>query len=130
MLRSMMKSKIHRATVTQAELNYEGSLTLDEALMEAAGIVLFEQLHVLNLNNGKRFETYAIRGERCSGVVCLNGPAARLGMVGDEVIIIAYAAYRDDKLAGYSPTIVHVDKSNCITSVVRDAETTPLPARK
>ena len=91
MLLTMMKGKIHRATVTQAELNYIGSITIDEALLEAADILENERVQVVNLNNGSRFETYAIKGERNSGVICINGPAARIAAVGDKVIIISYA---------------------------------------
>ena len=93
MFLTMMKGKIHRATVTQAELNYIGSITIDEALLEAAGILENERVQVVNLNNGSRFETYAIKGAKDSGVICINGPAARIAAVGDKVIII------DDLLA-------------------------------
>src|SRR6202521_6290940 len=91
MMRWMCKSKIHRATVTEANLAYEGSITIDETLMEAADIVPYEMVQVLNINNGERFETYAIPGHKGSGIVCLNGAAARLGVVGDKVIIISCA---------------------------------------
>src|SRR5690348_3397918 len=91
MMRTMCKSKIHRATVTEANLGYEGSITVDETLLQAADIVPYEMVHVLNLNNGERFETYAIPGEKGSGAICLNGAAARLGVVGDKVIIISTA---------------------------------------
>jgi len=118
-----MKSKIHRATVTKAELYYEGSLTLDEALMEAADVLPFERVQVVNLNNGERFETYVIAGERNSGIVCLNGPAARLGTVGDEIIILTYGAYSDDELRSFRPTVVHVNKENRIIEIVKGNST-------
>lgn len=108
------KSKIHRATVTEANLNYEGSVTIDAELMEAADILPHEQVQVLNVNNGERFDTYAIRGIRGSGVVCLNGPAARLAHVGDLVIILTYASMKRDELARHTPKVVMVDEKNRI----------------
>lgn len=114
MLREMYKSKIHRATITQAELWYEGSLTLDMTLIEEAGMLVYEKVLVVNLNNGNRFETYLIAGKRNSGVVCLNGPAARLGSVGDEVIIMNYGIYNEKELKNFKPKIVIVDKKNRI----------------
>ena len=93
----ILKSKIHRAKVTQAELHYVGSITLDEALMEAANLIENEMVHVLNINNGERFETYVIRGERNSGTVCLNGPAARRVQVGDIIIVVSYATMDFEK---------------------------------
>ncbi|MGB9773435.1 MAG: aspartate 1-decarboxylase [Bacteroidota bacterium] len=119
MQRIVMKSKIHRATVTKADLYYEGSLTLDKALMEAADVLPFERVQVVNLNNGERFETYVIAGERDSGIVCLNGPAARLGTVGDEIIILTYGAYGDEELRSFRPTVVHVNKENRIIEIVK-----------
>ena len=112
MLRIMLRSKIHRATVTEAELEYEGSLTLDEDLMDAAGMVAYEQVNVSNLNNGERFETYVIPGGRGSGVVCLNGPTARKGMVGDRVIIFCYEGFTEPEMKNFSPVIVKVDDKN------------------
>ncbi|MGB9696084.1 MAG: aspartate 1-decarboxylase [Ignavibacteria bacterium] len=112
MKRIMCRSKIHRATVTQAELYYEGSLTLDLALMEAADMLPYEKVQIVNLNNGERFETYIIPGKKNSGIVCLNGPAARLGAVGDEIIIIAYAEYEVEELKHFKPIKVFVDKKN------------------
>jgi len=117
MMLHMMKSKIHRATITQAELNYAGSITLDTALMEQADILPFEQVQVLNVNTGARFETYAIEGERGSGVVCLNGPAARLGQVGDLVIILTYAWMDAEDAQTHTAKTVHVDANNNITAV-------------
>lgn len=112
MQRTMMKSKIHRATVTGADLSYVGSITLDPELMELAQIEEFEQVHVLDIDNGARFETYAMKGEAGSGAVVLNGAAARLVQPGDIVIVITYAAYDEAELEGFSPRIVHVDDRN------------------
>ena len=117
MLLTMLKSKIHRATVTQADLNYVGSLTLDPDLMEAADILPHEKVAVVNINNGARFETYAIEGKRGSKVVCLNGAAARLGHVGDLIIILTYAVMDGNEARTYAPKIVHVDASNAVTEV-------------
>ncbi len=117
MTRFMFKSKIHRAVVTQAELYYEGSLTVDSDLLDAADLLEYEKVSVVNVNNGERFETYLIAGERGSGVVCLNGAAARKGAVGDEVIIITYAAMSDDEARAHKPTVVLVDKRNAIVSI-------------
>ena len=103
--------------MTDANLNYEGSLTLDPLLMEAAGLVPFEQVHVLNLNNGARFETYLIEGERGSGTVCVNGAAARLVQVGDPVIVLAYALVPEDELADFTARIVFVDEHNRVVRV-------------
>ena len=114
MQRIMCKSKIHRAHITQAELYYEGSLTLDTALMDAAGMLPYERVQIVNVNNGERFETYLIPGKRNSGVVCLNGAAARLGAVGDQVIIISYAVYDEKELKKFKPVKVFVDKKNKI----------------
>ncbi len=115
MQRVMCKSKIHRATVTGADLNYVGSITIDQELMEAADLLEFEQVHVVNVNNGARFETYVIQGERGSGEICLNGAAARLAHAGDRVIIISYAQYEEAELASYRPTFIFVDEENRIT---------------
>ena len=110
MRRRMMKSKIHRATVTDANLNYVGSISLDTGLMRLADIVEWEQVAVLDIDNGARFETYAIAGE--PGQVCLNGAAARLVHPGDKVIILTYADYEDAELEGFEPRVVHVDVDN------------------
>ena len=110
----MLKSKIHRATITEADLNYDGSLTIDQDLMAAAGILPFEQVKVYNINNGERFDTYAIQGERGSGVIGLNGAAARRGHVGDLIIIVTYAQYDDSELADFAPTILLCDEQNRI----------------
>ena len=110
MHRRMMKSKIHRATVTDADLNYVGSITIDPELLELADIREHEQVHVVDINNGARFETYAIAGRR--GDMCLNGAAARLAHPGDLIIVISYADYDEAELERYRPTIVHVDERN------------------
>lgn len=114
MQRHLMKSKIHRATITSADLHYEGSLTLDEDLMDAADLVEWEEIQVVNVNNGARFATYIIPGPRGSGVVQLNGAAARLGMSGDLVILISYGVFTEDELARFRPTVVFVDGDNRI----------------
>ncbi len=128
MWRILCKSKIHRATVTDANLNYEGSLTLDPLLMEAAGLLPLEQVHVLNLNNGARFETYLIEGERGSGVVCVNGAAARLVQVGDPVIALAYALVPEEELADFTARIVFVDERNQVVRV-EEVKAVPEPAK-
>ena len=108
----MIKAKIHRATVTQADLNYVGSLTIDKNLMEMCDILPNEQVHVLNVTNGQRMVTYAIEGERGSGVMCLNGAAARHGQKGDIVIVITYAHYTDEEARQLQPLVVVVDENN------------------
>jgi len=115
MLRTMCKSKIHRVTVTRAELYYEGSLTLDRTLMDAADLREYEKVQVVNINNGNRFESYLIEGPRDSGVVCLNGAAARLASVGDEIIIISYGEFSEEELVNFKPIKIFVDKRNKIT---------------
>lgn len=115
MNRMLLKSKIHRATVTDASLHYEGSVTLDPLLMEATDIVEWEQVDIYNINNGNRLTTYAISGERGSGIVCLNGAAARLVQIGDLVIICSYAPYSDEERQQHVPRIVLVDDHNRIT---------------
>ncbi len=117
MLITMMKSKIHRATITQADLNYQGSLTLDRDLMDAAQMTEYEQVHVLNINTGDRFVTYIIEGKRGSGTVCLNGAAARLGHPGDLIIAITYAQMDRSEAAAHKPIMVHVDEQNHIAEV-------------
>jgi aspartate 1-decarboxylase len=108
----MLKSKIHRATVTEADIQYEGSITIDRALMEAADILPFEQVHVLDIDNGSRLETYVIEGERGSGVICINGAAARLVSVGDKVIIISYQTVSEADATDIDPKLVFVDSKN------------------
>lgn len=123
MKRKMFKSKVHRASVTQAELYYEGSLTLDTELMRAADLYQFEHVHIVNVNNGERFETYLIDGPAGSGVVCLNGAAARKAAVGDEIIIISYGEYEDsEELRYHKPIVVKVDKQNKIKEIVNSVE--------
>ncbi|HUX47016.1 MAG TPA: aspartate 1-decarboxylase [Desulfosporosinus sp.] len=117
MFRVMMKSKIHKATVTEAELQYMGSITIDTALMEAADILTNEKVQVVNNNNGSRFETYVIPGERNSGVICLNGAAARQVQVGDQIIIISYAMLTDEAAHQYNPKIVFVNDVNLQTEI-------------
>lgn len=114
MRRHLMKSKIHRATITSADLHYEGSLTVDETLMAAADLVPYEEIHVVNVNNGQRFTTYVIPGPADSGVIQLNGAAARLGMVGDLVILITYGVFEADEVATHHPAVVFVDGANRI----------------
>ncbi|MFZ5798605.1 MAG: aspartate 1-decarboxylase [Desulfobulbus sp.] len=118
MQRIFLKAKIHRATVTEADLNYEGSMTIDRDLMDAAGIAEFEQVNVYNISNGERFETYAIEGRRGSGVIGLNGAAARKGMIGDLVIIATYAVIADSEAAGHAPTILLVDGQNKVKELL------------
>ncbi len=129
MMRTMLKCKIHRATVTDAVLHYEGSITVDKDLMDAAGLVEYEQVHIWNVDNGNRFSTYVIDGERGSGVICLNGAAARQVSKGDLVIIAAFAAYDEKELAGFQPTLVYVDGKNRITNVKRKIESESQGAR-
>ena len=112
MFRMMMKSKIHKATVTEANLQYVGSITIDTALMEAADILPNEKVQVVNNNNGARLETYVIPGERDSGVICLNGAAARHVQVGDQIIIISYAMLTDEAAHQYNPKVVFVNEEN------------------
>ena len=121
MQRTMLKSKIHRATVTECDLHYVGSITLDPDLLEAADLRSYEQVHVVDVDNGVRFETYTIAGERGAGAICINGAAARLVHTGDTVIVISYASYDERELDRYEPRVVHVDRSNTIVDV--DADT-------
>ena len=108
----MLKGKIHRAVVTQAELNYVGSVTVDEDLLDAAGILEYENVHIVNLNNGARFEMYTIAGERGSGILCLNGAAARMAQVGDTVILMAYALMSPEEARENPARVVFVDSMN------------------
>src|SRR5579871_5959721 len=112
MLRTMCKGKIHRATVTQANLNYVGSITIDQDLLDAANIYPYEKVQVVNINNGSRLETYTIAGARGSGVICLNGAAARLNAPGDLVIIISYAQCSEEEIRNLEPHVVFVDENN------------------
>lgn len=116
MTRTMLKSKLHRAHVTHSELHYEGSCAIDEALMEAADIREYEQIQIYNVSNGERFTTYAIRAERGSGIISVNGAAAHKAAPGDIIIIATYAQYSELELSRYSPNLVYVDADNRITA--------------
>ena len=120
MQRHMLKSKIHRATVTGCDLHYAGSITIDADLMRSADLLPGELVHVLDVDNGNRFETYVIEGEPGSGEVCLNGAAARLVHVGDRVIIVSYGVYDESELESHEPRVVHVDERNAIVRVDAD----------
>ena len=121
-MRIMLKSKIHRACVTRVSIDYEGSITIDKKLMEEADILAYEQVQVLNINNGARFTTYTIEGERESGEICLNGPAARLVVVGDNIMILSYCHVEDGEAHNFTPKLVYVDAKNVITKTKRAAE--------
>lgn len=125
MFRTLMKSKIHRAVLTEANLNYMGSITIDEDLAKAAHLVENERVQIVNINNGARLETYVIYGKAGSGVIGLNGAAARLGAPGDLVIIISYAMYSDQEIVDHQPTVVMVDENNR-TVGTENHETNPL----
>lgn len=114
---NVLKSKIHRATVKQAELNYVGSITIDEALMEASGILEYEKVQIVDVDNGSRFETYVIAGEKNSGMICLNGAAARMVQTGDKVIIMCYAQMTPEEYKDNKPIVVFVDDDNHISRV-------------
>jgi len=128
MRRTLFKSKIHRATVTHADLDYEGSVTIDQDLLDAAGIWEHEAVHVWNITRGTRLQTYALRGARGSGVVCINGAAAHLNQPGDLVILATFAEMEEAEAARHVPTVVRVDRQNRI--VERDATEVPGPARR
>ncbi len=114
MLLTMLKAKLHRATVTEANLNYTGSITIDKHLMEMSGILLHEKVQIVNINNGARFETYVIEGERDSGIICLNGAAARLVQPGDKVIVMAYVQMTPEETSGYEPKVFLLSDDNKI----------------
>ena len=118
MYRVMCRAKIHRLTVTEANLEYEGSLTLDADIMERAGLLPFEQVHVLNVTNGNRLETYVIAGARGSGVVCLNGAAARMGAAGDKVIVIAYGLFTEEEAMKLEPRVLLMGDDNKVLAPV------------
>lgn len=118
MQRQMLRAKLHKATITEADLNYEGSLTIDRELLDAVGIVPFERVKVYNINNGERFDTYAIEGKAGSGVIGLNGAAARKGMVGDLIIIVTFGFYSPQDLETYHPTIALLDEKNAIKEML------------
>jgi aspartate 1-decarboxylase len=115
MLRCILRAKIHVATVTESNLSYEGSITIDDAIVKKAGILPYEQVMISNLNNGERFETYVIPGKK--GEICLNGPTARKGIVGDRIIIFCYSYFDDSKVNGFMPTIVRLDEDNKIITI-------------
>ncbi|HPP06769.1 MAG TPA: aspartate 1-decarboxylase [Syntrophorhabdaceae bacterium] len=119
MLKVMMKSKIHRARVTESNLHYEGSITIDEALMEQADILPYEQVQIYNVTNGERFTTYAIKGERNSGIICINGAAAHKAKKDDLIIIVTYASYDEKELASFQPKKVYVDHNNRIKNQLK-----------
>ena len=121
-MRIMLKSKIHRARVTNLNINYEGSVTIDQELMEAADILPYEQVQVLNINNGARFSSYAIEGARGSGEICLNGAAARLVAKGDIILILSYCSVGDEEARNFVPKLVSVDAKNAITETKRLVE--------
>ena len=114
---TMLKAKIHRATVTQAELDYVGSITVDMDLLEQAGILEYEKVQIVDVNNGSRFETYTIAGERGSGVMCLNGAAARMVQTGDKIILMAYAQVTPEEASELRPTVLFVNEKNKVTKV-------------
>ena len=114
---TMLKAKIHRATVTQAELDYVGSITVDMDLLEQAGILEYEKVQIVDVNNGSRFETYTIAGERGSGVMCLNGAAARMVQTGDKIILMAYTQVTPEEALELRPTVLFVDEKNKVTKV-------------
>jgi aspartate 1-decarboxylase len=116
MMIEVFQSKIHRARVTEANLNYRGSITIDQDLLDASGMIANQRVQVVNINNGERLETYIIAGQRGSGVVCLNGPAARKAEVDDLVVVIAYAYMDREEAAAYEPVVVHVDEKNRIVN--------------
>ena len=122
MLQYMLKSKIHRATVIEADLNYEWSLTVDKDLMDAVGLYPYERVNIYNINNGERFDTYLIEGKPGTGMIGLNGAAARKGLPGDLIIIVSYALYAPEELVGYKPQIVVLDKGNLIKKVMHVEE--------
>ncbi len=117
MLRCILRAKIHMATVTESNLAYEGSITIDEDILGKAGILPYEQVMISNLNNGERFETYVIPGKKGSGMICLNGPTARKGVVGDKVIIFCYGYFEDSMIKEFKPNIILLDSKNKITKI-------------
>ena len=128
MRRTLFKSKIHRATVTHADLEYEGSVTIDQDLMEAANICEYEAIHVWNITRGTRLQTYAITGERGSGIICINGAAAHLNKPGDMVILATFAEFEEAEAREFEPTVVLVDAKNRV--VAKDVVEVPGPARR
>ena len=129
MQRIMLKSKVHRATVIEANLNYEGSITIDELLMEAADIIPYEQVHIYDISNGNRFQTYAITGPKGSGVICLNGAAARKVAKGDLIIIASYVSMDEKEAHKHKPKLVYVDSNNRIIQKKKEDRTLSLVTR-
>lgn len=121
MQRTLMKSKIHRATITDANLHYVGSITIDRELMDAADLVPYEQVHVVDIDNGARFETYVIEGDAGTGTMCVNGAAARLVQPGDKIIVISYGTFESGEIAGFEPVVVTVDKDNRPMPLLKEA---------
>lgn len=119
MQRTMLQAKLHRVTVTHAELHYEGSCAIDQDLLDASGVLEHQAIDIYNVNNGERFSTYAIAGERGSGIISVNGAAARRAAVGDLLIIACYAQYDENEMRRYHPTVIHVDARNRITDIRR-----------
>jgi aspartate 1-decarboxylase len=117
MLRSLLKTKINGATVTETQLHYEGSITIDEEVMEKADILPNEELWVLNVNNGKRFVTYCIKGERNSGEICLNGPCSRLAQAGDKIMIVCFASFSEEEAKNHKSRLVYLDENNKIVKI-------------
>jgi len=115
MLRCMLRAKIHMATITESNIAYEGSITIDEAILKNAGMLPYEQVMISNVNNGERFETYIIPGKKNSGKICLNGPTARKGVVGDKIIIFCYSYFEESEIRDFTPKIVHVNAKNRIS---------------
>ena len=124
-MRTMLKSKIHRARVTETNIDYEGSITIDTRLLEAADILPYERVEVLNINNGARFSTYAIEGPAGSGEICLNGAAARLAVPNDKVIILTYCQVKEEEVRDHTPILVHVDENNAITEIKKVVHAIP-----
>ena len=122
MFRTMMKSKIHRATVTEANLNYVGSITIDQDILDAVDLLEYEKVQIVNNNNGARLETYIISGKRGSGVICLNGAAARLVQPGDTVIIISYATMTDEEARKHQPIVALMDKDHKIVEIIKEKQ--------
>jgi aspartate 1-decarboxylase len=124
MFRTFLKSKLHRVTITEAELHYQGSITIDRDLMDAADLLAYEKVQIVNVNNGERLETYVIEGERGSGVICLNGPAARRGQAGDVIMIMSYVVLSESEFENYEPRTVFVDENNKITQIKAETVST------
>ena len=119
MLLTMLKSKIHRAVITEAKLNYVGSITIDKSLMDTANILEYEKVQIVDIDNGNRFETYAIAGDAGSGIICVNGAAARCVQPGDKIIIMTYCQVNEDEAAKFKPTVVFVDENNNVKEITQ-----------